>query len=377
MAEDSGQEKTEEPTSKRLEDAQKKGQIARSRELNTFVMLMTSAMLLLMLGERMGNGLIEMMRTQFQVSREIIFDPASTVIHFKQVMIDGVMVIAPFIAVMVIAAITAPLALGGWAFSWEAMAPKLEKLDPIKGISRLFALHGLIELVKALLKFLLIFFVAVMLFKYFFNELLGLGDEPLEQSIIHGLKVIGICFLLLSASLILVVMFDVPYQLWDHSKKLKMTLQEIKDEMKESEGSPDVKGRMRRMQMEMAQNRMMAEVPKADVIITNPSHYAVALRYDQSANGAPRLVAKGVDLMAAQIRNVAIGANVPLVASPPLARALYYSTDLNKEIPQGLYLAVAQVLAYVYQLKTARQNHWDEPLPPGDIKVPDDFKQER
>ncbi|MGZ8193436.1 MAG: flagellar biosynthesis protein FlhB [Methylobacter sp.] len=377
MAEDSGQEKTEEPTSKRLEDAQKKGQIARSRELNTFVMLMTSAMLLLMLGERMGNGLIEMMRTQFQVSREIIFDPASTVIHFKQVMIDGVMVIAPFIAVMVIAAITAPLALGGWAFSWEAMAPKLEKLDPIKGISRLFALHGLIELVKALLKFLLIFFVAVMLFKYFFNELLGLGDEPLEQSIIHGLKVIGICFLLLSASLILVVMFDVPYQLWEHSKKLKMTLQEIKDEMKESEGSPEVKGRMRRVQMEMAQNRMMAEVPKADVIITNPSHYAVALRYDQSANGAPRLVAKGVDLMAAQIRNVAIGANVPLVASPPLARALYYSTDLNKEIPQGLYLAVAQVLAYVYQLKTARQNHWDEPLPPGDIKVPDDFKQER
>ncbi|MGZ8241146.1 MAG: flagellar biosynthesis protein FlhB [Methylobacter sp.] len=377
MAEDSGQEKTEEPTSKRLEDAQKKGQIARSRELNTFVMLMTSAMLLLMLGERMGNGLIEMMRTQFQASREIIFDPASTVIHFKQVMIDGVMVIAPFIAVMVIAAITAPLALGGWAFSWEAMAPKLEKLDPIKGISRLFALHGLIELVKALLKFLLIFFVAVMLFKYFFNELLGLGDEPLEQSIIHGLKVIGICFLLLSASLILVVMFDVPYQLWEHSKKLKMTLQEIKDEMKESEGSPDVKGRMRRMQMEMAQNRMMAEVPKADVIITNPSHYAVALRYDQSANGAPRLVAKGVDLMAAQIRNVAIGANVPLVASPPLARALYYSTDLNKEIPQGLYLAVAQVLAYVYQIKTARQNHWDEPLPPGDIKVPDDFKQER
>jgi flagellar biosynthetic protein FlhB len=377
MAEDSRQEKTEEPTSKRLDDAQKKGQIARSRELNTFVMLMTSAMLLLMLGEQMGNGLIEMMRTQFQVSREVIFDPVSSVIHFKQAMINGVMLIAPFFVVMVIAAIGAPLALGGWVFSWEAMAPKLEKLDPIKGIPRLFAVHGLIELVKALLKFLLIFIVAVALFKYFFNELLGLGAEPLEQSIIHGLKVIGICFLLLSASLILVVMFDVPYQLWDHSKKLKMTLQEIKEEMKESEGSPEVKGRMRRMQMEMAQNRMMAEVPKADVIVTNPSHYAVALRYDQDTNGAPKLVAKGVDLMAAQIRNVAIGANVPLVASPPLARALYYSTDLNKEIPQGLYLAVAQVLAYVYQLKTARQNYWDEPLPPGNINVPDEFKQDR
>jgi flagellar biosynthetic protein FlhB len=183
--------------------------------------------------------------------------------------------------------------------------------------------------------------------------------------------------LILSASLIAVVAIDVPYQLWDHSKKLKMTLQEIKDEMKESEGSPEVKGRLRRMQMEMAQNRMMAEVPKADVIVTNPSHYAVALKYDQNTTSAPKLVAKGVDLMAAQIRNIAIGANVPLLASPPLARALYYATDLDKEIPQGLYLAVAQVLAYVYQLKAARQNRWDEPLPPRDIKVPEEFKQDR
>jgi flagellar biosynthetic protein FlhB len=375
MAEDSDQEKTEEPTSKRLEDAQKKGQIARSRELNTFVMLITSAILLLTLGERMGNSLLAMMRTQFQLSRKIIFDPASPVIYLKQVMSDGVMLIAPFIAVLVVAAIVAPLALGGWVFSWEALAPKLEKLDPIKGIPRLFALRGLIELIKALLKILLIFGVAVILSRHFLNELAGLGAEPLEQSISHALNIIGICFLVLSASLIVVVMFDVPYQLWDHSKKLKMTLQEIKDEMKESEGSPEVKGRQRRMQMDMAQNRMMAQVPKADVIVTNPSHYAVALKYDQNSNGAPKLVAKGVDLIAAQIRLLATSANVPLVASPPLARALYYSTAIDKEIPKELYLAVAQVLAYIYQLNTARENHWDEPLPPGNIKVPDEFKQ--
>jgi flagellar biosynthetic protein FlhB len=172
-------------------------------------------------------------------------------------------------------------------------------------------------------------------------------------------------------------MFDVPYQLWDHSKKLKMTLQEIKDEMKESEGSPEVKARQRRIQADMAQNRMMTQVPKADVIVTNPSHYAVALKYDQNSNGAPKLVAKGVDLIAAQIRLLATGANVPLVASPPLARALYYSTEIDKEIPKELYLAVAQVLAYIYQLKIARENHWDEPLPPGNIKVPDEFKQGR
>ncbi len=377
MSEDSDQEKTEEPTSKRLEDAHKKGQIARSRELNTFVMLMASSLLFLMLGGQMGNKLLHMMRTQFQLNREIIFDPLTPIIFLKQALVDGVMLIAPFLGVMVVAAIIAPLALGGWVFSWEAIAPKLEKLDPIKGMARLFALRGIIELLKALLKFLLIFAVAVILFKRFAHELMNLGVEPAAQAIIHGAHIVSYCFLILSASLIVVVAIDVPYQLWDHSKKLKMTLQEIKDEMKESEGSPEVKGRMRRMQMEMAQNRMMAEVPKADVIVTNPSHYAVALKYDQNSTSAPKLVAKGVDLMAAQIRNIATGANVPLLASPPLARALYYATDLNKEIPQGLYLAVAQVLAYVYQLKAARQNHWDEPLPPRDIKVPEEFKQDR
>jgi flagellar biosynthesis protein FlhB len=377
MAEDSDQEKTEEPTSKRREDAQKKGQIARSRELNTFVMLMTSAALLLTLGKEMGNGLLSMMRTQFQLSRKVIFDPASLIIFLKQDMIDAAILVAPFIAVLVIAAIVAPLALGGWVFSWEAIVPKAEKLDPIKGLARLFALRGLIELGKALLKFLLIFVVAVFLSKYFINELTGLGTEPLGESISHGLNIIGISFLILSASLVLVVVFDVPYQLWDHSKKLKMTLQEIKDEMKESEGSPEVKARQRRTQRDMAQNRMMTQVPKADVIVTNPSHYAVALKYDQDSGGAPKLVAKGVDLIAAQIRLLATGADVPLVVSPPLARALYYSTEVDREIPRGLYLAVAQVLAYVYQLKTARENRWDEPLPPGNIKVPDEFKQDR
>jgi flagellar biosynthesis protein FlhB len=223
----------------------------------------------------------------------------------------------------------------------------------------------------------LIFAIAVILSRHFLNELIGLGAEPIEQSISHALNIISIFFLVLSASLIVVVMFDVPYQLWDHSKKLKMTLQEIKDEMKESEGSPDVKARQRRIQMDMAKNRMMTQVPKADVIVTNPTHYAVALKYDPNSNGAPKLVAKGVDLIAAQIRVLATGANVPLVAAPPLARALYYSTAIDNEIPKELYLAVAQVLAYIYQLKTAKENYWDEPLPPENIKVPDKFRQGR
>ena len=375
MAEDSDQEKTEEPTAKRLADARKKGQIARSRELNTFIMLITSAALLLVSGQHIGQGLMAMMQTEFQLNRDTIFATESPFIHLKQVLIEGILLIAPFMGIMVIAAIIGPLALGGWVFSWDAIAPKLEKLDPIKGIPRLFAVRGLIELVKALLKFLLIFLVAAILFKMFLDEFIGLSAEPLDQAILHAIDVIGFCFLVLSVSLLLVVMFDVPFQLWDHNKKLKMTLQEIKDEMKETEGSPEIKGRQRRVQMEMAQKRMMEQVPTADVIVTNPTHFAVALKYDQNSTAAPKVVAKGTDLIAAQIRNLAIGAKVPLVAAPPLARALYYSTELKQEIPQGLFLAVAQVLAYVYQLKTAKTYGWDEPLPPGDLPVPEEYRK--
>jgi flagellar biosynthetic protein FlhB len=376
MAEDSDQEKTEEPTGKRLEDAKKKGQIARSRELNTFAMMIISAALLLAQGGKIGRDLLGMMRHEFQMSRATIFDPAAIVQHFRQAMMDGALMFAPFFALMVAVAIIAPISMGGWIFSWDAISPKLEKMDPIKGIPRLFAMRGQVEMLKALMKILLVFGVTIILYRSYIDELIGLSAEPMEQSVEHALNIIGMCFLLLSASLVAIAMIDVPYQLWDHNKKLKMTLQEIKDEHKESEGSPETKGRQRRMQMDMAQNRMMAEVPKADVIVTNPSHYAVALKYDQNSNSAPKLIAKGVDLIAAQIRNTAIGADIPLVASPPLARALYYSTELDREIPQGLYLAVAQILAYVYQLKAAQKHDWRVPLPPEDINVPDEFKRD-
>ena len=375
MAEDSGQEKTEEPTAKRLDDARKKGQIARSRELNTFIMLITSSTLLFFFGQHVGRGLMAIMKAQFSVSREVIFANESPVVHLHQTLVEGVWLIVPFLAVMVVAALIGPLSMGGWVFSWDAVKPKLEKLDPIKGIPRLFALRGLIELIKALLKFLLIFVVALVLFQFFLNDFVGLGSEPLEIAVSHAHNTIGFCFLILSASLILVVMFDVPFQLWDHSKKLKMTLQEIKDEMKETEGSPEIKGRQRRIQMEMAQRRMMEQVPSADVIVTNPTHFAVALKYDQFSSAAPKVVAKGTELIAAQIRNVAIGAKVPLVAAPPLARALYYSTELEDEVPQGLFLAVAQVLAYVYQLKTAKSQGWDEPSPPTNLSIPEEYSK--
>jgi len=219
MADDSDQEKTEEPTGKRLADAKKKGQIARSRELNTFVMLMVSAALFWMQGNTIGQGLIKMMRTEFQLKRETIFDPLSLMQHLQQTMIDGVMLIAPFLAVLLVAAIVAPLALGGWIFNWDAVSPKLDKMDPIKGMARLFAIRGLVEMGKALLKITLVFIVAYILYNSYIAELLGLGNEPLADSIAHALNIIAMCSLLLSASLVLVAMIDVPYQLWDHNKK--------------------------------------------------------------------------------------------------------------------------------------------------------------
>lgn len=370
------EDKTEDPTGKRLSEARKKGQIARSRELGTFAMMIASAALLMMQGEKIGRGLLDIMRTEFQLSRATIFDPTSMMQHFKQDMLDGLLLVAPFLAVMVIVAFVTPITIGGWVFSWEAISFSMSKMNPISGITRMFALKGLIELFKAMLKVVLVFAVAYVLYNNFINELLGLGAEAVDDSISHALHIIGKSFLTLSASLALIAMIDVPYQLWDYSRNMKMSKQEVKDEYKETEGSPEIKGRMRRMQMEMTQRRMMEAVPKADVVVTNPSHYAVALQYDQNSDGAPKLVAKGIDLIAAQIRNAAIGADVPLVASPPLARALYYSTELDQEIPQGLYMAVAQILAYVYQLKAADKTPWRVPPPPENIEVPDEFKRD-
>ncbi|WP_031433537.1 flagellar biosynthesis protein FlhB [Methylomarinum vadi] len=375
MAEDSGQDKTEEPTAKRLADARKKGQVPRSRELDTFVSLMVGSVLFIFMGGYIAQGLAEIMRNQLSVSRDVIFDPASPVSHFNRVMVEGVWLIMPFALVLAVAALITPMLMGGWNFSGEALQPKLSKFNPLNGMKKIFGIQGVVELIKALIKVTLVFLVADILFNSYRGELMGLNNQPVDQAIYRSAEIILWCLLLLSSTLLLVVVVDVPYQLWNNKRQLKMTKQEVKDESKESEGSPEVKGRIRRMQMDIAQRRMMEEVPKADVIVTNPSHYAVALKYDRFSSGAPRVVAKGVDLIAAQIRNAALAADVPLVAAPPLARALYYSTDLNEEIPQGLFLAVAQVLAYVFQLQAAVENGWAKPYPPADVSVPDDFRQ--
>lgn len=375
MAEDSGQDRTEDPTGKRLADSRKKGQVPRSKELSTFVTLIVSAALFVYMGRYMADQLLDMMRHQFQLSREVIFDPATPVIYLKRALTEGFVGIVPFMLVLMVADLLVPLLMGGWNYTTEAFEPKFSKLNPLAGIKKIVGTQGLVELIKAVIKTVLVAFVAWNLFKVYFDDFMGLSRMSVEQAIFHAGNIIVFCVLILSATLLLVVMIDVPYQLWYYKEQMKMTKQEVRDEAKEMEGSPEVKGKIRRMQMEAAQRRMMEAVPSADVIVTNPTHFAVALKYDQNSSGAPLLVAKGTDLVAAQIRNLAMAAKVPLVAAPSLARALYYSTELNQEIPRGLFLAVAQVLAYVFQLRAASQQGWNKPVPPSDVRVPDEFRQ--
>jgi flagellar biosynthetic protein FlhB len=376
MAEDSGQDKSEEPTGKRIADARKKGQVPRSKELDTFVALMTGSVMLIFLGKDIALGLMKLMQQQFQLTRDIIFDPKSTSIYFGQVLLDGILLVAPFILVMGLVALITPMVMGGWNFSTEAMQPKLSKFNPLKGLKRMFGTQGLIELLKAVLKTGMILFVAKILFDHYLPEFMELSaNSSTKAAIQKSGEIIVFCFLILSSTLFLMVMIDVPYQLWKHKKELKMTKQEVKDENKETDGNPQVKGRIRQLQMAMAQGRMMQDVPEADVIVTNPAHFAVALKYDQFGSGAPILVAKGTELIAAQIRNIALGADVPLVAAPPLARALYFSTEIGDEIPSGLFLVVAQVLAYVYQLKAVTTTGGEKPVMPKNLKIPDEFRQ--
>ncbi|MCW9012384.1 MAG: flagellar biosynthesis protein FlhB [Gammaproteobacteria bacterium] len=375
MAEsETGQEKSEQPTPKRLDDARKKGQIARSRDFNTMIIIALAASSLMLMGQGMIADLSELIKAGFQPSRADIFDPRGALRFFYKAVLDGFWLLLPFFGIMMLGAILAPLSIGGWAFSFEAMQPKLSKLNPIKGLKRVFSAKGLMELVKAMAKFILVAAVAVAVIWTQMNEFMGLGNESLDLAIAHAGELLAVAFLITTIALIIIAAIDVPFQIWDHTKQMRMTRQEVKDEMKDTEGKPEVRSRIRQLQYEMAQARMMEAVPEADVVITNPTHFAVALKYDPNSMRAPLVVARGVDLIAANIRRIAEENEVLLVETPPLARALYHSTEINQEIPAGLYVAVAQILAYVYQLRNVQKNGGENPSQPKP-EIPDEFEK--
>lgn len=374
MAEETGQEKTHDATPRRKEQAREKGQVATSRELNTMLMLLSGGLCAWLLGPALTDNLMQMFRDHLSVDRAAIFDVQAMPALFSQAVIDALLNLLPVFTVLVVAAIAGPILLGGINFSAQALSLKLEKLDPVRGLQRIFAWRGLVELLKALAKFLVIGTVAILFLYHQSDSYIGLGNEPLSQALAHAADMLVWGFMAIASTMILIAAIDIPFQIWDHNQQLRMTHQEVKDDNKDTEGDPELRGRVRRMQRELAQRRMMAEVPKADVVVTNPEHYSVALRYDPKKMNAPIVVAKGVDIIAMQIRTIAREHNVPLLQAPPLARALHHSTELNQEVPAGLYLAVAKVLAYVFQLKQKRNRKQNKDHRLDDLPIPDDMQ---
>jgi flagellar biosynthetic protein FlhB len=372
MTAETGQERTEQATPKRLREAREKGQVPRSKELNSMALLMAAAGGFLLMGETVLTGMQNILSSGLAIENVRNLDKYSVVEILGNTLMQSLLVVAPIFFLLTVVVIMTPVGLGGWSFSTKAISFKWEKIDPIKGVGRIFAWRGLMELVKVLAKFGLVAAISAMILWSLIDEILGLGAESLKPALAHVANLCGWSFLASSSALILIAAIDVPFQLWQHAKQLKMTKQEVKDEAKETDGRPEVKGRIRALQQELSQRRMMEAVPEADVVITNPTHYAVALRYDQYNMQAPVVVAKGADLVAARIRMVADQNSVAIVSAPPLARALYASTDLNREIPSGLYVAVANVLSYVYQLNAIETG--DEiPEQPTDLPIPDEL----
>lgn len=373
MAEESDQEKTESPSLQRLEKAREEGQVLQSCELGTFVVLMTGGAVLWWMASGLGQTMSQIVRGGLRFDPGVARDSSYVMDQMSVQFFDAALALLPFLGMVALATVASPLLLRGWLFSTKAFTPDFKRMNPMSGIKRMFSSQGLIELVKALAKAGLLGGVAVWLIWTNLESIFSLSLESPSSAIQHMGDLIGKIFLLISGAMIFIVVIDLPYQIWSFYNKLKMTKEQVRQENKESEGDPHVKARIRAQQREMSRRRMMSEIPTADVVVTNPTHYAVALKYSEGKMGAPRVVAKGADAVAARIREMAAEHNVPMLEAPPLARALFRHTELGDEIPATLYAAVAEVLAYVFQLRHFRQVGGAYPNAPTDLPVPSEL----
>ncbi|MDP5254787.1 MULTISPECIES: flagellar biosynthesis protein FlhB [unclassified Vibrio] len=375
MAESDGQERTEEATPRRRQQAKDKGQVARSKELASVSVLVVGSVALMWFGESLAKALYAVMSRLFLLTREEIFDQSKLFDIAFAAMGELIGPLLLILLVLFFAALIGAAGLGGIQFSAEAARPKLSKMNPLSGFKRMLGMQSWVELIKSILKVSLVAGVAFFLIQASRFDLAQLSIDVYPRNIFHALDILSQFVLLISCSLLIVVAIDIPFQIWQHNNQLKMTKQEVKDEYKDTEGKPEVKGRIRMLQREAAQRRMMAEVPQADVIVTNPEHFSVALRYDQSLDKAPIVVAKGSDHMALKIREIAREHQIDIVPAAPLARALFYTTELEQEIPEGLFTAVAQILAYLYQLKQYRKQRGQRPnLRDYALPIPPDYR---
>ena len=353
MAEsEQGGEKTEDPSQRRLDQAREKGQLPRSKELTNFATMIGGSAALVAVGETLAGRMSLIMRNSLTFDPRLLDSPQSMNAVLGESILSALVALLPIFGTLIALVLMASVVLGGWNFSPAAMAPDFSRMSPLAGLGRVFGLHGFTELGKALLKCLAIGGVCAGIVSWLFKDVMALGHMAPQAAIGRGAGLLGWAFVWLSASLALIALIDVPLQLFQYKRSLKMTRQELRDEAMESDGRPEVKQRIRQMQQQMARRRMMHQVPTADVVIVNPTHFAVALKYDAKNMRAPKVLAKGRDLVAANIRRIAEEHRVPIFESPKLARALYKSTDLNREIPAGLYAAVAQVLSYIFRIRT-------------------------
>ncbi|NJN51034.1 MAG: flagellar biosynthesis protein FlhB [Gammaproteobacteria bacterium] len=374
MAEEQlGQEKTEEPTPRKEEKAREDGQVARSRELNGMAMLVTGSVGLIAFGEVYAKTLVHIMRETAEMAATQ-HDEMLAALEFAAT--EALWMTVPLLALILVAGVASSLGIGGLVFSTKAMAFKGNRLSPLAGFKRMFSMRSLVELGKAIAKVAVVVGVALAVLNAMARDMLALALAPLEPAVIDSLGIVAWSLAALSASLVIIAAVDVPFQIAEFRKQLKMTKQEVRDEMKDSEGRPEVKSRIRRLQQELARRRMLADVPNADVVITNPEHYSVALRYDPEAMSAPVVLAKGADLIALKIREIASAHDVPVLESPPLTRAIYHATEVGGEVPAPLYVAIAQVLAYVYQLQRFRNGTGSAPRLLPDIEIPETYRRD-
>ena len=369
-------DKSEEPTPKRLEKAREEGDTVRSRELNTTAILLTGAAGMLMVGPFLAGRLAAIMAHNFQL-RAGDLDEARMLKHLNESVIQALLGLLPLFLLLLVAAILGPILLGGWNFTFKAVVPKGSRLNPLSGLARMFGPKALMELFKAMAKVAVVGAIAVLVLFVNTRDLLAIQQQAVIVAMANASELIAWAFLLMAAAMLVITAIDVPFQIRTHTQKLRMTLQQVKDEMKDTDGRPEVKQKIKQLQQQLANNRMMQDLPMADVVITNPDHYAVALRYDHAQEAAPRLLAKGADLVASKIRDVAKELDIPVVSAPPLARAVYFNTAIGEEIPEGLYVAVAQVLAYIYQLRQWARGKARRPKLKRQFDIPPELRRDR
>ena len=373
MANDSDLEKTETASGSRIQKAYEDGDVPRSKELSTAATLFTAGVCLWGMGGFLEEALKNLMINGMKFDSKVAMDPVSALSKIYEQVGDLIIVFIPIFVFILMSEILSPIGIGGWNMSTKMLTPNLDKLNPISGFGNIFNKNSWVELLKSICKVGLIAIISYLAISYSLPDLMKLPLLPIETGLSNTVNFLIVTFFLILIGYLIIVAIDVPYQLHRYAEKLKMSVQEVREEMRDSNGSPEIKAKIRQQQIAMSRRRMMSQIQNADVVITNPTHYAVAVKYDSEVMGAPRILAKGSDAVALRIREIAREHEILMVESPKLARALYAHTEVEQEIPEALYLAVAEILAYVFQVRSFNGRDGEYPTMPQSVEVPDEL----